>query len=478
MTASRELLLAFLGYFVVLAVISVIAWRKTRDSTDFALGGRRLSWFTAALSAHASDMSGWLLLGVPGLIYVTGLSGIWILVGLWFGALGMWCLVANRLRRATSPAYASSSITLPQFFTARTGSDSPFLRLIPALVIIVFYSVYVASGFVAGAKLLESVVGWTYLQALIAGTVIILVYVIVGGFLAASWTDSFQALLMLGALLLLPMLADAALNPDAVLNTELITSETNAIGMASALAWGLGYFGQPHILARFMAINHVDQIPKAAIFGLSWMLLCSTGAVAIGLFGAELIPSLGDPERIFIQLAGLVLNPWVAGIVIAAILAAVMSTVDSQLIVASVSIVHDLQLTKKRGLVASRLTVLFLCLVAFTVAVTSKHSEFGQSVLSLVAFAWAGLGATFGPSILFSLYWARTNAPGIVFGFLVGTITTFLWQIYAAAYFGLLGELYAIIPGFALTSTVIVACGYIWPDERAKARAITPVWPL
>ncbi|MEE3279586.1 MAG: sodium:proline symporter, partial [Pseudomonadota bacterium] len=311
---SQISIVTFISYFLVVAAIGLVATRRTKNVSDYAIGSRNLSAPVAGLSAGASDMSGWLLLGLPGAVYVTGLQEAWILVGLVLGAWLNWRLVAPRLRRQT--ADLDDALTLPQFFARRTRYSGPLLRIVTAGITIVFFTLYASAGFVAGAKLFEIVLGLSYERALSIGALVIVSYTAVGGFLAVSWTDFFQALLMMGALLLLPVIGSADI---LITVNDLRVPALGWIGVISLLAWGLGYFGQPHILVRFMAVADPIEMPKARRISMSWMLLSGVGAVAVGLVGSTYFASLNDPEVVLIELTRLILDPWIAGIVLAAI---------------------------------------------------------------------------------------------------------------------------------------------------------------
>ena len=445
-------------YFLVVFGIAVVAWSRTQTVSDFMLARRRLGTVVTALSAGASDMSGWLLLGLPGAIYLSGMGEAWIVVGLVCGALVNWTVVAPRLRRATA-AYRESTETLSGFFRVRLADDTRALELVSSLVILVFFTVYVAAGFIAGAKLAEYVLGFGYLQSLIIGSFLIGLYTVFGGFIAASWTDAFQATLMLLALIVVPVLAIASLGSDTTISWSLPTETITTIGLVSALAWGLGYFGQPHILARFMAINRTQSVPRAALMGMAWMILVSIGAVAVGMSGSVLLPGLEDSEKVFIHLSEAVLHPWVAGIVIAAILAAVMSTVDSQLVVASSSIIDLFGPLGTKGLLLSRFVVVIITLIAFFIALDPE-----STVLGVVSYAWAGLGGCLGPAVLFCLFWRRTTALGLLLGMIAGGCTTFVWNMLSGGIF----ELYEIVPTFLVTSLVTVIVALIRPSTEAE----------
>ena len=466
MTASTPLLATFAAYLLLMVGIGFWAWRSTRNFDDYILGGRSLGSYVTALSAGASDMSGWLLLGLPGALYLGGVSEGWIAVGLLLGAWANWKFVAGPLRVYTE--HASNALTLPDYFTNRFADERKLLRVIAALVILVFFAVYCASGIVAGARLFESVFGLPYAQALWWGAAATILYTLVGGFLAVSWTDTVQATLMIFALVLTPVVVIAGsggLGASLALIEQVDPAKLDwfrggalgFVGIVSLLAWGLGYFGQPHVLARFMAADNLATIPPARRIGMTWMFLCLLGAMAVGLFGNAYFavhPGLeaalgGNPERIFIALATLLFNPWVAGVLLSAILAAIMSTLSCQLLVCSSALTEDLYrgflrpLASQRELVwVGRAMVLAVALLAIWIA-----RDPDSRVLGLVSYAWAGFGAAFGPVVLLSLSWKRMTRNGALAGMLVGAIVVIAWKEIAVGQYG--SGLYEMVPGFS-----------------------------
>ncbi|HEY6611867.1 MAG TPA: sodium/proline symporter PutP, partial [Pseudomonas sp.] len=432
------------------------------------LGGRSLGSFVTALSAGASDMSGWLLMGLPGAVYLSGLSESWIAIGLIIGAYLNWLFVAGRLRVQTE--HNGNALTLPDYFTNRFEDNSRVLRIFSALVILVFFTIYCASGVVAGARLFESTFGISYETALWAGAAATIAYTFVGGFLAVSWTDTVQASLMIFALILTPiivMVATGGMDPtfaaielkDAS-NFDMLKG-ASFVGVISLMAWGLGYFGQPHILARFMAADSVKSIPNARRISMAWMIFCLAGAVAVGFFGIAYFsahPELGvaveaNPERVFIELAKILFNPWVAGVLLSAILAAVMSTLSCQLLVCSSALTEDFYkaffrkgASQTELVWVGRAMVLLVAVIAIAIA-----SNPDSKVLGLVSYAWAGFGAAFGPVVIFSLLWKGMTRNGALAGMLLGAVTVILWK----NFFGWTG-LYEIIPGFILCTLGIL----------------------
>ena len=481
-TASTPLIVAFTAYLLLMVVIGFVAWRRTRTFDDYILGGRSLGPYVTALAAGASDMSGWLMMGLPGALYLTGASEGWIAVGLIIGAWFNWRFVAGPLRVYTERA--NNALTLPDYFTHRFEDRSKLLRILSALVILVFFAIYCASGIVAGARLFESMFGLPYGQAMLWGALVTIVYTFIGGFLAVSWTDTVQASLMIFALLLVPSFAIAGVGGPAA-SLALIEQVDPArlawigagglVAVVSALAWGLGYFGQPHVLARFMAADDLATIPRARRIAMTWMVACLAGAVATGLAGIawfarhpELAgPVDANPERVFIALAEHLFNPWIAGIVLSAILAAIMSTLSAQLLVCSSALTEDFY----RGFVRpkaghrelvwfGRAMVLAVALLAIWIA---RDPE--SRVLGLVSYAWAGFGAAFGPVVLLSVFWQRMTRNGALAGMLAGAATVLLWKQTGSA-------LYEMVPGFLAGTVAVVVFSLLdkLPSASIQAR--------
>lgn len=473
MTAGQPLLITFGVYLIAMILIGFWAWRSTRSFDDYILGGRSLGSYVTALSAGASDMSGWLLLGLPGALYLGGVSEAWIALGLVVGAWANWKYVAGPLRLYTERT--RNALTLPDYFTHRFEDRARVLRVFSAIVILVFFAVYCASGIVAGARLFESVFGLPYAEALWWGAAATILYTLLGGFLAVSWTDTVQASLMIFALVLTPVMV--VLGSGGVEASLAVIEQTDpakldwfkggalgAVGIVSLLAWGLGYFGQPHILARFMAADSLTTIPRARRIGMTWMVLCLFGAMAVGFFAnawfAQHPDQLGavakDHERVFIQLATVLFNPWVAGVLLSAILAAIMSTLSCQLLVCSSALTEDFYKgfvrphAGQRELVwFGRAMVLLVALLAIWIA-----RDPSSRVLGLVAYAWAGFGAAFGPVVLFSLFWARMTRNGAFAGMLAGAATVILWKEIAVEQYG--SGLYEMVPGFVAACAAIL----------------------
>ena len=455
------------AYFLLMMAIGLYAYRKSSGSaSDFLLGGRKLNPMVGALSAGASDMSGWMLMGLPGAIYVSGLSSAWIAVGLLIGAFANYVFVAPRLRVYTE--LANDSITIPDFFENRFEDKSHWLRGLSALVIIVFFTLYTSAGIVAGGKFFESSFDVSYAVGICITAGVVVAYTLFGGFLAVSLTDFVQGCIMLVALVLVPIVAmtsmgglDNTLTVGKTANPDILDwfGTSSLLGIISAAAWGLGYFGQPHIIVRFMAIRSVDDIRTARHIGMGWMLVTLIGASATGLFGLAYMSQnnleLKDPETIFIVLSQLLFHPLIAGFLLAAILAAIMSTISSQLLVSSSSISKDVYRTfikpdasQKELVFLSRCAIGVVSVFALLLAVDQD-----SSILSLVSNAWAGFGASFGPLILLSLFWKRMNTVGALSAMLAGSITVLFW-IFGPVMLNdqpLSALIYEIVPGFIVS---------------------------
>ncbi|MCR2097994.1 sodium/proline symporter PutP [Campylobacter upsaliensis] len=464
---NTEIAITFIAYSALMLFIGFYFYRKNKSTEDYFLGGRSLGPVVSALSAGASDMSGWLLMGLPGALYVSGFVESYIAIGLSIGAFLNWIFVAKRLRIYTS--VIANSITIPDYFETRFDDDKHILRIVCAIVILVFFTFYVSSGLVGGAKLFESTFGIDYTHALTTGTIIIVLYTFLGGYKAVCWTDMIQGLLMMSALIIVPlvMLSNLGGYEAAISIVQEIKPQNLSMGegvslltIISALAWGLGYFGQPHILVRFMSIRSTKEIPTATIVGISWMVISLIGACFIGILGIAYVHkfnlTLQDPEKIFIVMSQLLFNPWIAGILLSAILAAIMSTASSQLLVSSSTLAEDFyrrifkqnassQMVMRLG----RIGVLLVALIAFLIS-TDKNS----SVLSIVAYAWAGFGASFGSVMLFSLFWSKMTRMGAIAGMVTGAVVVVAWKNYLAG--ALNFPIYEIVPGFVCASLVII----------------------
>ncbi len=467
MTATLSTIMTFILYLAIVLLLSFGGFKATNNLSDYILGGRRLNSFVTALSAGASDMSGWLLMGLPGAVFLTGISGVWIAIGLILGAWLNWHFVAARLRLYTEKS--GNAQTLPDFLANRFEDKTHLLRIVATIAILIFFTLYCSAGMVAGARLFESMFGLSYTIALWIGALITISYVFIGGFLAISWTDTLQASLIIAALIITPLAvihtnggitpsihAIQLLHPT---NTDFF-SHLNAIGVISLLAWGLGYFGQPHILVRFMAAKSVHAIPAARRISMTWMILCLSGAVAVGFFGSayyalhagQAMIVNANPESVFMEIVKQLFNPWITGFLLAAILAVIMSSLSCQLLVCSSALTEDIYKTfirkhasQKELVLCGRLTVLFVACIAIALA-----SNPANQILKMVSYAWAGFGAAFGPVVILSLIWSRMTRGGALAGIITGTITVLLWKHYAWL------QLYEIVPGFIFASLAIV----------------------
>ncbi|GIO27997.1 sodium/proline symporter PutP [Ornithinibacillus bavariensis] len=478
------ILITFIVYLIGMLIIGIIMYYRTNNLSDYVLGGRSLSPSLAALSAGASDMSGWLLLGLPGAIYVSGFGGAyggWMAIGLAVGAYLNWQFVAKRLRVYTE--VSNNSITIPDFLENRFKDNTHILRVSSALVILLFFTFYTSSGMVAGATLFEASFGLPYHLALWIGALVVVSYTFLGGFLAVVWTDFFQGLLMLFALIVVPIVAinhvgswDATiqavgkLNPSALDIMAGFGTFAGGIAIISGAAWGLGYFGQPHILVRFMALRSHKDVPKAKVIGTTWMILGLYGAIFTGFAGIAFISTqdvgvlsdigikvieqggiqvLDNEETIFIAFSQILFHPVIAGILLAAILSAIMSTIDSQLLVSSSAVAEDFykaifrrKASDKELVWVGRIATVVIALIATIIALNPE-----SSVLELVGYAWAGFGAAFGPTILLSLFWKGITRNGALAGIIAGALTVVIWGGFLK---GGIFDLYEIVPGFIL----------------------------
>lgn len=455
-------------YFLVMVGIGLWSYRRTTDVDDYMLGGRQLNPLVAALSAGASDMSGWLLMGLPGALYLSGLVEFWIAIGLTVGAWFNWKFVAPRLRSYTE--VSNNSITVPSFLDSRLRDSTHALRIVSGLIILFYFTFYVSSGMVAGGTFFEGAFDVDYRWGMVLITTITVFYTLVGGFLAVSYTDAVQGLMMVTALIAVPIagiiyvggfgeMLDAVRAVDPDLFSPF--AGATAIGLISAVAWGLGYFGQPHIIVRFMALRNPMEAVSARRIGVGWMLIAVLGGLGTAFVGIAIYQhdggQLGNPEQVFIVLSQLLFHPLIAGFVLAAILAAIMSTVSSQLLVSSSALIEDVYMTftnrtldAKTGVMLSRFAVAGISILAAALAWTPN-----DTILGLVAFAWAGFGASFGPTILLSLFWRKLTGFGALSGMVMGAVTVAVWGNIDGGLF----NLYEIVPGFVvnLVITIVVS---------------------
>ncbi|WP_454857943.1 sodium/proline symporter PutP [Promicromonospora soli] len=481
MTPEAWKTIAIVAYLALMLGIGYAAFRRTDDLDDYMLGGRRLSPGVAALSAGASDMSGWLLMGLPGAIYAAGLVESWIAIGLTIGAWLNWKFVAPRLRAYTETA--KNSITIPSFFENRLHDTSRLLRVASGAIILVFFTFYVSSGLVAGGTFFEGSFGFDYVTGILVVGGVTLAYTLFGGFLGATWTDVAQGILMLLALVAVPVVAFfdvggwgpiregllAAEGSDAANHLSFVAG-ASATTIISAAAWGLGYFGQPHIIVRFMAMRSPQDAVAGRRIGISWMIVTAVGAIVTGLVGVAYTGAQGEtlenPETVFLYLSQVLFHPVVAGLVLAAVLAAIMSTISSQLIVSSSALVEDLvkitgrEMTARTQVLLGRVGVLVVALVAGIIAFDRT-----DSILDLVGFAWAGFGAAFGPIVILSLYWSRLTSWGALAGMVTGAVVAFVWGRSPLA-----DTLYELVPGFVLGALVAIVVSLVTPAPSEEIR--------
>jgi sodium/proline symporter len=456
-------------YFVAMIVIGLWAYQRTDDMDDYMLAGRNLGPLSTALSAGASDMSGWLLMGLPGAFYLSGMSTMWLPIGLTVGAWLNWKYTAPRLRTYTE--VADNSLTIPTFLSARLHDGSRLIQIGAGVIILVFFTFYVSSGMVAGGRFFEASFGVDYRLGMVLVAGITVLYTLVGGFLAVAYTDVVQGLMMVTALVAVPVAGLFRLGgPDSLISTineldpgtwALWGASTSLMSIVSAAAWGLGYFGQPHIIVRFMALETPQQAKAGRRIGIGWMALACLGAAATALVGIATYRrdtgQLPNPETVFIALGQLLFHPLVAGFMLAAILAAIMSTISSQLLVSSSALVEDLyhafnrrELGEKRSVLLGRVAVMIVSVVAALMAWQAD-----DSILKLVSFAWAGFGASFGPVVLLALFWRRLTRWGALAGMTTGAVVAAVWANLPGGIF----DLYELLPGFVanLIVTIVVS---------------------
>ena len=471
---SIPILITFIAYFIILLAIGLFFYGKSRHIEDYLLGGRQMGAWVTALSAQASDMSGWLLMGLPGAIYLTGLENIWIAIGLFIGTVLNWIFISGRLRIYTQQ---TNTITLPCFFEKRFDDPTGLLRTVSAIIILVFFTIYASSGLVATGKLFESIFNVNYTAAVLIGGGIIILYTFLGGFMAVCWTDLFQGSLMLIAILVVPAMAYCrsdgltgivdAMNARQIGTSCIPQGTWPLLAMLSASAWGLGYFGQPHILTRFMSVQSLLKLRESMVIAIIWVLLSLAGAVVIGLVGIALFDNLtdGDQEKVFIYMIRQVMGPWLGGVMLAAILSAIMSTIDSQLLVSSSALSEDFyqkvikkQASEKEVVFVGRLCVIGISAIALVLAFNPN-----DTILGIVAYAWGGFGAAFGPLVLFALFSKKTTWQSALSGMVTGTVVLILWK-----QLGWSARLYEIVPGFAVNCITIWLINCVIPQRNQQ----------
>lgn len=454
-----SVIIAFVLYLGLMMAIGIYYYRKTNSMDDYIIGNRKLGAWVTAMSAEASDMSGWMMMGVPGAAYLAGFSSAWIAVGLGLGTWANWHFVAKRLRRYTE--MANNSLTLPDFFQNRFNDKSNLLRIVPAIFIVIFFVIYTSSGFVSGGKLFSTLFGLDYTTAVLIGAFVVVFYTLTGGFMAVCWTDFIQGIMMFFAIVIVPAVAmhvmggvETSLNAIDIVNPTFFNpfmnpdgSNISFIAFISLMGWGLGYFGQPHILVRFMAISSTSELKRSKRIAVGWYSISMIAAVFVGMVGnVYLTEPLNGPdvEKVLLIMTEKLFDPFVGGLILSAVLAAIMSTASSQLLVAASAFSQDFyrsvirQDASHTELVwVSRAAVLIISAMAISLAMNPN-----SFILEMVAYAWAGFAATFGPAVLMSLFWRRTTRNGVLAGIVVGGVTVLVWK--QLALFGL----YEIIPGF------------------------------
>lgn len=487
---------AFAIYLLIMLGIGFLFSNKSTTLGDYYLGNRKMNKWVVALSAQASDMSGWLLMGLPGAIYVSGLSESWIGIGLVIGTYLNWKIVAKRLRSYSHAC--NDSVTIPEFFSNRFKDKTGVLGGVSALIILIFFLFYTVSGFVACTKLFTSTFGISPMTALIIGVIVIVAYTLMGGFMAVCWTDLIQGALMFFAIVIVPSLivyqaggwADSinSLNTSNAYYLNMFTeaksgNAVSVISICSSLAWGLGYFGMPHILVRFMAINSPRAITESRRIAMTWVIISLGAACAIGvlghIFAAQHGVNVDDAEKIFMLMIKQLFHPIFIGIMMSAILAAIMSTADSQLLVSASAFSNDIykkfirkNASNKELVIVSRISVAIIAIIAAIIAASDQESNFLKQVMALVSFAWAGFGSSFGPLVLLALFWKKTNIFGAASGMVVGAATAIIWKFVLAANFPEVAifKLYEIVPGFVLSLITIIVVSLV---TKAPSKEIT-----
>ncbi len=484
MAQQIEISIIFVVYMLLMMGIGVYYYRRTRNMSDYFLGNRKLGAWVTSMSAEASDMSGWMLMGLPGFAYIAGLNAGWIALGLTLGTWANWQFIAARLRVYTE--LANNSLTLPDFFENRFFATSGALRIVPAIFILIFFILYTSSGFVAAGRLFQTIFELPYLTALFAGAGVVVFYTLVGGFLAVSRTDFIQGVMMFFAILVVPVgaammlggfgaTAEMIYTAHASFFSPLTKVDGSTIGFIefiSLMAWGLGYFGQPHILVRFMAIRHAQELPQATRIAMAWVVISLSAAILVGMVGAVYLktPLEGTAaETVFLAMAGDLFPPVIAGLILAAVLAAIMSTASAQLLVAASAFAQDIYRRSFRPhaqqvelVWVSRLSVLLIAAAALYLGLSPDNF-----ILDMGAYAWAGFGASFGPALLMCLFWRRTTERGVLAGIVTGGVTVLVWKQFA-----LLG-LYEIVPGFLFGLLAIYVVSKL---DREPAPAVTDLF--
>ncbi len=479
-----EVLIAFIVYFALVIGVGFYFYKRSSNMADYILGGRSMNPYVTALSAQASDMSSWLLMGLPGAVLLFGLGEAWIGIGLAAGSYLSWLFVAKRLRKHS--VVAGNSLTMPEFFSNRYKDEKGYLRFISAVIILFFFVIYVASGFKGCGVTLQTIFPEISFElAMGIGAVIIIVYTFLGGYKAVCWTDFFQGLLMLVAVLVVPMAAIGSLGGWSNLEagwesvgvshfTDLFWdggAQMGFIAILSLLAWAFGYFGMPHIVVRYMSIRDPEEVKVSRRVSLVWIVIALSAAILIGMVGrvyvgAEVDSPGFNAEHIFIEMAGDLFAPIIAGLLFAAVMAAIMSTADSQLLVASSSITNDIlgKYDKYKSQPSKLMWIARLVVVAVAVLALILALYGGSNIMGLVSYAWAGFGAAFGPLMILSLYWKRMNLYGALASVIAGFLVVILWNTFLTASTGI----YELLPGFIIALAVGVVVSLATPEPSAE----------
>lgn len=483
LVTSSAILLAFAIYFGILVIIAIVSHKTMRTSTDFIVGNRSLNFWVTALSAHASDMSAWLFMAFPAAIFIGGMPQVWTALGLFLGMLLNWKFVATKLRTQTEKYHAN---TLSAFFEKKFHDNKGFLRILTAIMLVFFMSCYLCAGLIAMGFLMESVFGIDYYWGLAFASIVVMGYTFAGGFITVAWTDLFQAIFLLIMIALVPFAAIQDMGDawDKILasasNNSISLSPLADLSMISllnivflAMGWGLGYFGQPHIVTKFMGIRHPEELRKSMYLGMSWQVVALTCAVAVGIVGIGYYPNgLDNAELLFVELVKHLFHPFLAGFVLCGIIAANMSTMDSQVLVCSSVLSEDLYgklinpyASPKTLLRVARGCVIAISLLSLTVAFFRS-----STVLDTVLYAWTGLGCAFGPLILCSLYFPKTNRYGALAGILVGGVIAAIWDLFYPADSELL--IPAMVPGFFIGALSILIVSWLTHEHYEKDGAV------
>lgn len=486
MNVNYSIILAFAVYLVFMMGIGVYFSKKSSNVSDYFLGGRQMGSWLTALSAQASDMSSWLLMGLPGAIYISGLGEAWIAIGLGIGTYLNWRIVAKRLRKYS--VVAGDAITIPEYLQNRFNANSTALRVVCAIIIFIFFLIYTASSFNAAAKLLNTVFGLDYNVGLTIGVVVIVIYTFLGGYFAVVWTDFFQGMLMFIALMIVPIVAYSIVSVDLGSIVNNIPENANYMNfikgndgtvyswqyIVSGLGWGLGYFGMPHILIRFMSIKSSDMIKKSRIIATIWVVITLIASVCVGFLGyaymsktgMDMFTNTATAETIFMVLVQKLAPGFIAGILLCAVIAAIMSTSDSQMLVTASAVTNDIYKTvfkknasEKELLLLSKIAVIIVAAIAYVLAMNPE-----TSVMGLVSYAWAGLGAAFGPVMIMSLFWKRMTMSGAVAGMISGAAVVILWKNFLADKLLVAADgttLYELVPAFVISLIFIIVVSLI-----------------